>query len=291
MRAAAAGCRLASASAQSTLTSSTVWPSTTPASRPEEPAGAVAEPGALAIRTSSDPFSADSALPGRALPAELTTAADTALLAVADSGLNCGSVPTGVPSRSRAGAGQTSWTLPAGTAASAASSGLAADGCGARVVAATRPPPAARMAAAESTPATMPRRPAMRLAPPERLAEVLAPAHCFWQHCSRQPSSSSPACRTAAPATGVPPSFSSLCILVFLTQGAFVPGQAGIGAPGRHRQCQQDRQADYRGLEDAGPERPRAFIPDSHLAGLRRQRERLGPAGGGGGQFVAVQPG
>src|SRR6478735_7575678 len=231
MTAAAAGCGLARASADSTLTLSTDCPSTTPASTPEEPAGAVAEAGALAIRRSSDPFSAERALPGRLPPTELTTAADTALFAVADSGLNCGSVPTGVPSRSRAGAGQTSWTLPAGTAAAAASRGLAADGWGARVVAATTPPPAARMTTPESTPPTIPRRPAIRVAPPD-----------VFPHLDPE----AVAARAARPLprlAGVPPSFTSSCILVFLTQGAFVPGQAGVGAPRRHRQRQQDGQA------------------------------------------------
>ena len=66
------------------------------------------------------PFSAASRLPGRTPALEPSTTALTALLAVADSGLNCGSVPTGVPSSSRAGPGQTPTLLPAGTAASGA---------------------------------------------------------------------------------------------------------------------------------------------------------------------------
>src|ERR671927_1462970 len=243
MSAAAAGCRLPRASADSTLTSSTLRPSRAPASNPEEPAGAVAEPGALAIRCSSDPFSAESALPGRLPPAELTTRADTELLAVADSGLNCGSVPTGVPSSSRAGAGQTSCTLPAGTAASATPSGLAAEGCGASAVAATRPPPAARMTAPESTPATAPRRPARRL-DPDRVADAFLPTAAL-PESAPPPAALSAALLSVVPAAvplpgfpGVPPSFSSSCILVFLTQGTFVPGQAGVGAPCRHRQRQ-----------------------------------------------------
>src|SRR6478735_5996778 len=82
-------------------------------------AGAAGAP--LAISTRAAPLSGASLLPGITPALEPSTAALTAVLAVADFGLNWGSVPTGVPSSSRAGPGQTPTLLPAGTEATGAS--------------------------------------------------------------------------------------------------------------------------------------------------------------------------
>ena len=128
---------------------------------------------ALASSTRVPPASEASLLPGRTPAPEPSTTALTSLLAVADSGLNCGSVPTGAPSSSRAGPGQTPTLLPAGTAASGAASGRLLPGpWGVSAVADTSPPPAATRTTAERTPPSRRARGRLQPAPPRGSAAV-----------------------------------------------------------------------------------------------------------------------
>ena len=217
-----------------------------------EAAGAEAAGAApVAISARGAPLSGASRLPGMTPALEPSTAALTAVFAVADSGLNWGSVPTGVPSSSRAGPGQTPTLLPAGTAATGASSCLLAGLLGRqrrrRYQAAARGNEGDRGedAADHSSPrqAPLPRR---------RTRRGLRFAVSF--------------------------SLSPLDMLMFLTQGGFVPGQAGVGPAGRHGHGEEDGQPDHHGLRNPDQDGPRRFVTDAQLAALGRQGEGLRPS-------------
>src|SRR6478736_8595653 len=225
---------------------------TTPATSTGVRAGGAEAVGAApgAISTRAAPLSGASRLPGMMPALEPSTAALTAFLAVADSGLNWGSVPTGVPSSSRAGPGQTPTLLPAGTAATEASSCLLAGFWGVSDAADTRPPPAATRATAERMPPITPAR-------------------------GRRPFRGD---GPVAASVWVSFSLSPLDMLRFLTQGGFVPGQAGVGPAGRHGHGEEDGQPDHHGLRNPDQDRPRRFVTDAQLAALGRQGEGLRPS-------------